>query len=564
MVAGLLVVVTLGVAGVWWRNRGMARALAPPLVASGGAPSSTASPASPGKTLTWAEMPMSSTTSDVARQAFRRGMTLCASGESPIPALDEALAADPAFASAGLQRAFVGFCYARPLIAADRQAYRVALTHREALSPEEQALLDALGPSFGDPPDWKESERRIRVRLLAKPDEPETWDALATILMKEYQYKEATAAFAREAELAPSDVWGHDVWAQLLTTFGDFDGARRVIADCNARRPANLHCRRREVYMTSELGDCKLADQLAREITAVSPADHEGWSLRARLGVSLGLSEEALGVLETTAQSYSPAAVRAVSERQAQFDRAWRHGDFAACDRLSAEAQRTASPSDGGDPQQVLLQLDALWESGDKAEVSRVARATLARLPALAVAERPGDDLTPRLLSFLIDAGAADAEALRARRSQWLDQQRQRLGEAAWPDARFGVWAHAYRLPGEPSRAQSDEAIARLADVGGHLSDWPVRSSASIGALLLGAGRPQEAEPWLSKAVHECLDQPDLPATYLLGRVYEDEGDNARACASYAAVLGAWGRATPRSVTADLARAHAKKLGCAP
>ena len=47
-----------------------------------------------------------------------------------------------------------------------------------------------------------------------------------------------------------------------------------------------------------------------------------------------------------------------------------------------------------------------------------------------------------------------------------------------------------------------------------------------------------------------------------LGELDEQSGDKPSACAHYAKVLDRWGRAKPRSVTADEARAHATKLGC--
>jgi hypothetical protein len=52
-------------------------------------------------------------------------------------------------------------------------------------------------------------------------------------------------------------------------------------------------------------------------------------------------------------------------------------------------------------------------------------------------------------------------------------------------------------------------------------------------------------------------------AQYLLARTHEEQGDKAGACAGYATVLREWGHAKPHSVTADEARAHATKLGCA-
>jgi hypothetical protein len=47
-----------------------------------------------------------------------------------------------------------------------------------------------------------------------------------------------------------------------------------------------------------------------------------------------------------------------------------------------------------------------------------------------------------------------------------------------------------------------------------------------------------------------------------LGELDEKAGNKAAACGHYTKVLGRWGHAKPRSVSADEARAHAGKLGC--
>jgi serine/threonine-protein kinase len=47
-----------------------------------------------------------------------------------------------------------------------------------------------------------------------------------------------------------------------------------------------------------------------------------------------------------------------------------------------------------------------------------------------------------------------------------------------------------------------------------------------------------------------------------LGQAREAKGDKAGACAAYQGVLERWGRAKPRSVTAEMATKRAKLLGC--
>jgi len=51
-------------------------------------------------------------------------------------------------------------------------------------------------------------------------------------------------------------------------------------------------------------------------------------------------------------------------------------------------------------------------------------------------------------------------------------------------------------------------------------------------------------------------------AIYLLGRVREARGDVAEACTAYEEVLARWGRAAPRSMTADEAKERMLALAC--
>jgi serine/threonine-protein kinase len=48
----------------------------------------------------------------------------------------------------------------------------------------------------------------------------------------------------------------------------------------------------------------------------------------------------------------------------------------------------------------------------------------------------------------------------------------------------------------------------------------------------------------------------------VLGEALASAGRRDEACAAYRVVLGRWGHARPRSVTADRARTLAQALGC--
>ena len=114
--------------------------------------------------LAIADLPADGTNDETARAKFREAMRDLASGRGNVPVialLDEALAIDPQFASAALQRAVVSFRIAGALDESGRRAYRAALDAESKLGVRDRALLHALGPSFADPPDWIESGKRL-------------------------------------------------------------------------------------------------------------------------------------------------------------------------------------------------------------------------------------------------------------------------------------------------------------------------------------------------------------------------------------------------------------------
>jgi tetratricopeptide (TPR) repeat protein len=547
--------------------------MAPGATSPSASPSATDEDSPPG----FAEVPMSPTTSDVARAKFREAMEFEAAGDlqNTADALDAALAADPSFASAALQRAYWFFLFDSFLTPVARAAFRAALTHRDGLGVRDRALFDALTPSFGDPPDWPESERRIRAYLTTRPRDGQAWNALGMLLIKQGLYPESSSAYAREAELEPHDVAAHASWARNLWGLPDRPGAIRVLKDCIERRPASEDCRAQWAWLAAEAGDCREMDRLAREMTAIDPGSSSAWSARATAAAGLGASDDAVAELQARARSHrTPQSALASVGRKDDQDMATRRGDLSSCLRLIDDREHDAPP-EGWDFESLsgfeLQRASLLWEVGDGAGSARAAETFLGRLPALAIPERFLGDATPVLLAYAFAGGRIGADELRARREGWIITQRARNQKRIGPDDLTDLWATAYYVVGEPTRAQADEAFRAFKDLGGESPELMAASRRpggwvleTVGALLLGAGRLDEAIRWLDTAANQCRITPPVRAQYLLARAHEEQGDKAGACAGYATVLREWGHAKPHSVTADEARAHATKLGCAP
>jgi serine/threonine-protein kinase len=158
----------------------------------------------------------------------------------------------------------------------------------------------------------------------------------------------------------------------------------------------------------------------------------------------------------------------------------------------------------------------------------------------------------------------SDAE-YRARRDRFFE-------EAKALEDPLAAWLDVYTVAAAVAHSADDarEALAgqpqgvRLPSFQGDIIH-----AGFLGRTYLLAGRLDDAIPMLRRAVASC-PYPDgalwfrLWAAEDLGEALERKRDKDGACAAYAEVLSKWGNAKPRSVTADAARAHAKKLGCGP
>jgi serine/threonine-protein kinase len=123
---------------------------------------------------------------------------------------------------------------------------------------------------------------------------------------------------------------------------------------------------------------------------------------------------------------------------------------------------------------------------------------------------------------------------------------------------------HGYAVPAETAQDAAD-AFGLLK------SPLPVYAPktlalASVGRAHFLAGRIDEALPLLERGATSCmaLEFPvaHTRANLWLGHAREAKGDKDGACKAYQVVLSRWGRAKPRSVSAEDARLRIKALGC--
>jgi len=529
-----------------------------------------ATPSDPATTLALADVPASETTSAEARAKFREAMRQLSVGRGNAPVnalLDAAIAADPEFASAYLQRAFISYRFAGGMDAPGRSAFRAALQRKDRLGARDAEFLDALTPSFADPPDWKESGARLEAMLARRPSDAEIWEALGILRFKQSHLEAADAAFEREQAVDPNAHASYFFRGHARGDFGDLAGARKLFAECIARIPMTFECRAAIAKIDRVVGECAASDRVAREAALLAPEQPLVYEMRAESAAALGAPDDGVIELLTQKRARMPQAERAAEKASDDLRLAMRHGNFpAALDALEAIERSVNDPKMDELGKWVTERASVLREMGDAAKSGAVAMAFLDRMTAHVIPEQPGQDPTGRLLAMANASGRlSDIEYVR-RRDEWVSGWRARLGEGGWQDDGIAVWLSAYASATDPSPERAKEAFAVLPQFGTYDAKRPDASirllDPEVGALFLAAGKLEEANLRLGDATRWCQIAPFVRAFYSDGETRARMGDKAGACEAFAAVERQWGHAKPRSVTLEAARAAMKKYGC--
>ncbi|MFO0617614.1 MAG: protein kinase [Polyangiaceae bacterium] len=541
-----------------------------------GRASSTAAPIAPARLL-MEELPPSPTERSSAAANYVAAMHALGVGDPRRgrAMLDSAIAEEPRFASALLQRAFVSLISKDALDAPGRAAYRAALTERATLSARDAAFADALAPSFVDPPDWSATVAHLDAFLAERPDDEQGWLARMAVHMKLEDEPAAASDAERVLAVQPKSGLALLFRAQLTFLGGDLPGAQRQLATCVELLPENINCRIVMGSYASNSGACAEAERAGRGLTSLAPENPWGYEFRAAAASARGDPEVAIADLLEQRVATMPEALRQAEAAMDEYRLATRRGDFVDALRALDHREALLPPDDATDRGLLVVsRAQLLLEIGDRARCGAVASEFLERAATRQVPERIHFDPTPTLLAYAREAGAIDDATYRARRDAWAEGWRKRWGDT-WLRKGNAAWLMAYVMVGDPTgplgagdAREAMEARPRfeattlpsLPVLGG--GDVSVDYYASVGALYLAAGDLAAAKDSLELATRPCVVSPDIRARYLLGLVYERLGDTNAACDAFAAVERAWGHATPTSVTAAAARTHAKS--CPP
>jgi serine/threonine-protein kinase len=558
LVALGLVAAALGAAAVVVERRkaAVARVMSP-------APSASAPP-------TWTPDELAAgTTNPEARAAFLAGLQALrnADGGGALRAMDKARTLDPGYGAAHLWAASMRT--GDDLVKA-RAEFEKAVALRATLSAPNQALFSALQPCIqNEPPDRAACVAANEAAARASPGSPYLWFQLGFFRYLEGPSAAVVADMDRALAADPAYLPPLMLKADALTYLGRFDEALAADNRCLEIAKTAEGCLIGRMQVHAQRGDCAAVESNARAWRAVASAEPSVYLWLARAAIARRAPPETVQDLVAQGAARLTASDPGNAPLYTAHAAVWR-GDFDAVRRALAEAAPIVAPLPDQETHYWLrwLEVDLALETGAQAEAVRIAEDTLRRKDAWLPNPRNEDfamgaDMEPYLVDVLREAGKLPAPEAAARRKAWLDAWRGRAS-AFWHPYLWlkahAAWAH--------DAEEAREALATLPPSGIpplYPHSYPL-PDAGLGRMYLLLGRAGEALPYLRRAAQGCngLDDPFgyVRAAVPLGEALEKTGDREGACRAYQGVIDQWGKATPRSVTAEQARARAKAAGC--
>jgi serine/threonine-protein kinase len=474
---------------------------------------------------------------------------------------EAAVAADPGFAAAHLRLLIFSSATQLRAVAA-RRHFQVAREHRASLSERDRALLDALDPALAP----ADAASRFRSLAALYPGDAEIAFQSGSVHEAAGAVVDSLAEYDRALAVDPA--FAEAIWAKarMLLVHGDDARALALLDRCLAISPGAASCLRVRAMTEEQAGDCERMEADARRMVEVEPEGYRPYEFLARALAARGAGRPALEQALRQKWAAADDPHRELWRRLDQADLDLIEGDFAHAESIEREAARTLAddPSERAHAVTARRLADIELEIGRPERAAADAEAFYRAAPAL-TPDGTDDaifvqmDPVPSLLALLRRAGRLSADEHRAAVDRW---------QARFPPTfpRGPLWRPLYANACETA----EEAHAALAALSQYAPlPAPSYDSADLardGRAHLLAGEAREARALLDRGTRACvlLDEPIAMTRALLdlGAAAEATGDRDAACRAYAAVLARWGRARPRSVTADAARARSQALRC--
>jgi eukaryotic-like serine/threonine-protein kinase len=559
VVGAILVAAALagGAAQLWRSSTGSPR----PSVASGSGAASTsaaARPAGPTRLVDLQPSPLctpdAATGFRAALQAFRE-----ANWSQAHRLLQRAQAADPDCPEVALQLVLTCFSYCDS--AQLREQHGRAVRLRAALSERDRALLAAFEPGvMAETPSLPGCHQAL-VALAARYPA----DAEISLLVQYGEYdlsrhlELSSATLALDSEYA--DAWQQH--ARALSALGRSDEAQHAFEQCLRYGPGSTDCLQDLALRAMHAGRCDEYLARSREWVSRDAGDVKAYCNLALALAATSAPREATSEALDRCAAGMPTDSAALNHAHGRARLAALFGDFQIVQHELATMIRAGQDSLQATARQrpAEIGIGLYEETGEPARAAAMAKDLLARLPAL---EQGGAGsaiwgLGPPTSLFAFwcscdvarhDGTAPPAFAPPRRLStEWQEWAAGQAPRARTREEALGV------LAAQPARSPSTGQPYFL---------WTIESQAA--ELAVRSGEPARELPLLREVAGACTALYDpfrhTRSQLWLGQALESTGDQVGACQAYDVVLARWGKAKPRSVTAEDARRRAHALGC--
>jgi eukaryotic-like serine/threonine-protein kinase len=526
----------------------------------------TAAPVAAAAPTAITDLPDPPTSSQEALGAYRAAAQAYRDGVGGVDVMYErATQLDPNLAAAYLRLAHFRF-QASP--SQGRAAYNRAVGLRSRLSERDQMLLWAFEPFIGDQAS-DVSERRRRLQRVAEkyPLDAELYYYLGLSTSVKFITQDVDA-LGKAVELDPAFA---RAWWQLGQGYaydGDLPKARQALDKCLDVSHGATCCLWNRICLDESEGACEAVEKDARQWAAVDGRDPLGRFAVAAALYARGRSVESVTEALRQKESVESDAERPRSVLYDEMQLAFLRGDFAEVLRRAHEVEKLTADAQAETDHQPAARaiLEALTESGQQGAAATYAAQYMKRREAwlhdpFAEDFALANDLVPPVLRALRAANKISPADFRAQRDAFVTSWLDRLV----PHALGYVWMH-----GRASLVETPEDAREALDAF-PTAAVPAYTPKTLAAMWAGktyllAGRVDDAIATLQRTASSCLalEFPVLhtQSNLWLGKAREAKHDTAGACQAYAVVLARWGKAIPRSISADEARARRKALGC--
>ncbi|MBW2453654.1 MAG: protein kinase, partial [Deltaproteobacteria bacterium] len=540
--------------------------------------SASANPSASGVPIT--SLPPPKSASKAALDLHRRGLQAMRDSNwvTARQAFESAVNEDPGLAAAHLRLAMCLMGHHQGEKA--RRAYGQAAELRSALGERNQRLLHDLQPWIqAVDTDLAEAARRLKRSIDGRPLDAELHFLHSWMSSAAGNAELALASAERAIALDASYADAMQMKAFALALLGRFDALVRTLEACVAASPLATDCAANLASVYGAAGRCDRFEETARALRGKLPEDALTHLLFAAAVAWRAPRSEAADIAMNHAAELARAGRLQVNLSMGRWRLDVLRGRFdLAVRQLEDDLRRVSDDPLALRQLATLIPLVALHlEMVQPERAGDLAQRYLARSAALSRPPSGPSFGKLRLQAVLLEVGRLDESTFRDARTQWLAQWPKKRARGTeiirWLNA-FGGQARSAGLAAEAlNEMPPGYGADRLFDVSragvggvsaGLFSFLPIQE---VGRMYLRAGRPRDGLRFLTAAAAQCAVLPfpfaRAQALLLKGQAQQELGQTKEACASYVAVLEQWGKAQPRSVTADEARKAMKQFDCA-